>query len=147
MSKYDPLGKYLGGQDRDHIPMTFSEIEEIIGTKLPNSKQYPAWWSNNTFNNVMTSQWLNAGYHTESVNIASEKLVFSRMEDKLKHPTPHSGSSGNNVEVATSKSQQANHHPVFGCMKGTLTAGENVNLTEPADPEWATFIKRKYPRK
>lgn len=27
-------------------------------------------------------------------------------------------------------------HPMFGCMKGTLTIAEGVDLTEPADPEW-----------
>jgi hypothetical protein len=31
-------------------------------------------------------------------------------------------------------------HPLFGCMKGTVTIPEGVDLTEPACPEWADLI-------
>ena len=47
--------------------MTFAEIEALLGEKLPASKQYPAWWSNNPSNNPMTKEWLAAGFQTESV--------------------------------------------------------------------------------
>ena len=78
MGKYTPLRDYLTSQARDHVPMTFKEIEAVIGETLPSSKQYPAWWSNNSSNNVMTKEWLAAGYETEQVDIGGEKLVFRR---------------------------------------------------------------------
>ena len=27
-------------------------------------------------------------------------------------------------------------HPIFGCMKGTMTIPDDLDLTAPADPEW-----------
>lgn len=35
-------------------------------------------------------------------------------------------------------------HPLFGCMKGTLTIPHGVDLTEPADPDLAGYVERKY---
>ena len=78
MGKYAPLGDFLRKQRVSRIPMTFVEIERLIGTKLPKSQQYPAWWSNNPFNNVMTQVWLDAGYKTEEVDVEGRKVVFCR---------------------------------------------------------------------
>lgn len=128
MSKYDPLGVFLREQKISHIPMTFANLEKILGTKLPNSKQYPAWWSNSTTNNVMTKQWLDAGFHTESINVEQEKLVFRKLN--ATDPGP--------AAPQTSKAGAADKpfHPMFGCMKGLVTIPDDVDLTDPADPEW-----------
>jgi len=141
MSKYDPLGSYLSNHKRSHIPMTFNDIERILGIKLPASKQYPAWWSNNTSNNVMTRQWLDAGYQTESVDVASEKLVFHRVAK------PDIAGTQANENSAGEQPLKPFRHPVFGCMKGTVTIPDDVDLTEPADPDWARLIEEKYPQK
>jgi hypothetical protein len=37
MSKYSALGEYLRHQRGDRVPMTFAEIENITGAKLPPS--------------------------------------------------------------------------------------------------------------
>ena len=78
MGKYDPLKYFLEGQVGVTVPMTFAEIEAVIGAPLPNSKRYPAWWSNNPWNNTMTQVWLDAGFVTEQVDIEGQKLVFRR---------------------------------------------------------------------
>jgi hypothetical protein len=78
MSKYAPLRRYLAENGGERIAMTFAEIERIIGVPLPPSRRYPAWWSNNPSNNVMTREWLAAGYESEQVDVAGEKLVFRR---------------------------------------------------------------------
>lgn len=127
MSKYEPLGKFLSQQERARIPMTFREIERILGRSLPPSKTHRAWWSNNPTNNVMTQQWLKAGYETESVDIASEKLVFRRVKDNAT-----GGEQGNEGESGDDL-----HDPIFGCMKGTMTIPPDLDLTAPVDPEWA----------
>jgi hypothetical protein len=80
LSKYEPLQIWLRQQSRSMIPMTFHEIEKIIGSPLPASKASRAWWSNNPSNNVMTREWLAAGYETEQVDIEGERLVFRRAE-------------------------------------------------------------------
>jgi hypothetical protein len=127
MSKYAPLGEFLRKQRATLVPMTFSQIEKIVGTPLPKSKQYPAWWSNNPWNNVMTQIWLDAGFETEQVDVESRRLVFRRVrKDDEKSDAP--GSSG--------PAHPPRGHPLVGWMRGTVTVAPNVDLTEPADPEW-----------
>jgi hypothetical protein len=121
MGKYEPLGEYLRKQRRDAVPMTFAEIERIVGVKLPKSQRYPAWWSNNPWNNVMTQVWLDAGFQTEQVDVGGRKLVFRRV-----------GKPEGEGKIAT----RAGEHPLIGCMQGTVRIAPGVDLTEPADPEW-----------
>ncbi len=78
MGKYEPLGNYLRAQKFERIPMSFAEIERILKIKLPPSKMHRAWWSNNPSNNVMTKQWLAAGYKTVDVNPEGGEIVFQR---------------------------------------------------------------------
>ena len=127
MRKYEPLGKFLSQQNRTYVPMTFREIERILGRTLPPSKMQRAWWSNNPTNNVMTQQWLDAGYETESVDIAGEKLVFRRAKDNA-GSVEGDGEGGNGEDDLSD--------PIFGCMKGTMTIPADLDLTAPADPEW-----------
>ncbi len=35
MSKYERLGEFLKSQRTKEVPMTFAEIERVIGSKLP----------------------------------------------------------------------------------------------------------------
>lgn len=120
MSKYDPLREHLMKQDRAHVPMSFEEIEALIATALPPSaRKHRAWWSNNPSNSVITHAWLDAGYRSEAVNLEAARVVFRREK-------PHR--DGGSVE--------RKRHPIFGCMKGTLTVMPGVDLTEPAEPDW-----------
>jgi hypothetical protein len=127
MSKYTPLGDYLRKQRMTRVPMTFAEIERLIGAKLPNSQRYPAWWSNNPFNNVMTQIWLDAGFKTEEVDVESRKLVFRRVGEAK--PSSRTSLSSDNVGAFKP-------HPLIGWMKGAVRVAPGVDLTEPADPEW-----------
>jgi hypothetical protein len=122
MGKYDRLGQFLQSQRNKEVPMTFAEIERVIGAKLPpNSPQYPAWWSNNPSNNVMTKVWLAAGFRTEQVDTAARKVVFRRIEENAS---------------AVQQAKKSGHHPIFGALKGSVFIPEGVDLTEPADPDW-----------
>lgn len=123
MSKYDRLGEYLRTQRAREVPMTFAEIERVIGAKLPpSSPQYPAWWSNNPTNNVMTKVWLKAGFRTEQVDVKSRKVVFRRVELKARD--------------AAARPNNGKRHPIFGALKGLVQIPPGVDLTEPADPDW-----------
>ena len=118
MSKYEPLGQFLKQQTHEFVPMTFSEIERVLHAKLPDSKKYPAWWSNNPSNNVMTKQWLDAGFETESVDIERGKLVFRRkasLSSKNIDPEPKS---------------------IFGRMKDMITFAPDFDPTEPTGMDW-----------
>jgi hypothetical protein len=132
MSKYAPLGHYLRSQKTGRVPMTFSEIEKIVGTKLPKSQRYPAWWSNNPWNNVMTQVWLDAGFETEQVDVQGRKLVFRRVGA----PAAKTEESIHTKVSSSSDAGSPPRHPLIGWMKGTVTVAPGIDLTQPADPEW-----------
>src|ERR1043166_767787 len=125
MGKYSRLGDFLKAQRTKEVPLTFAEIERIIGGKLPpNSPQYPAWWSNNPSNNVMTKIWLDAGFRTEQVDVKSQKIVFRRVEESRAETS------------AVRPARKGERHPLFGALKGLVRIPPGVDLTEPADPDW-----------
>ena len=120
MGKYSGLGDFLRAQTRSEVPLTFKQIEEITGTKLPDSHRHRAWWSNNASNSVMTKVWLEAGFQSERVDMERGKLVFRR--------------------VTSPDGRLAPRHPLVGWLKGMLRVGPGVDLTEPADPDWGKSI-------
>lgn len=116
-SKYQPLTTHLAAQRSARVPMSFAEIERVLGAKLPRSAAtHRAWWSNNPDNNVMTRAWLDAGFQSEQVDIEARRLVFRRATREA------------------SQAAGANKLALFGCLRGTVTSA--VDLTEPTDPEW-----------
>jgi hypothetical protein len=128
MGKYSPLKDFLAANAQDYVPMTFAEIEKVLGLQLPASKQYPAWWSNNPSNNPMTKEWLEAGYETESVNTVSGKLVFRRVK---KAAFPDGMPSG----VAEGKRRPL--HPGFGFMRGLIKIEPGFDVAGPfSDESW-----------
>jgi len=130
MPKYAPLGDFLRKQRSAQVPMTFAQIERVIGAKLPPSQYQRAWWSNNPWNNVMTKVWLDAGFITEQVDVEGRKLVFRRAA-KAHAPMGH-------FEETPQKGAQfaSGRHPLFGALKGLVRIPAGTDLTEPADPEW-----------
>ena len=128
MGKYDPLAEFLRTKGSSRVPMTFDEIEQVTGTKLPPKAQFHrAWWSNNPSNNVMTKVWLQAGYETEQVDMAARKLVFRRANEVPEN-------SGGKPPTQEDK---LNTHPLFGALKGLVIILPGTDLTQPADPDWA----------
>lgn len=150
MSKYEPLQRYLEQNGSSRVPMTFREIEKVLGASLPaSSRKHRAWWSNNPTNNVMTYAWLNAGYATEEVDLAAEKLTFRKAATVVPSSPPvASGSSSERRPSISSTAEERGtpaadtdrsaimRHPAFGALKGWLVIPVDVDLTEPADPDW-----------
>ena len=109
------------------IPITFEEIETVIGSPLPPSaRKFRPWWSNNPSNSVITHAWLAAGYKSTQVDLKLERLTFIR-DDSHK---------SSNAETAPSEA-----HPVFGCMRDTVTIPDDTDLTQPVMPEWANIAQ------
>jgi hypothetical protein len=126
MVKYEPLGAFLRKQQIREIPLTFSEIEKIIGVKLPPKAQHHrAWWSNNPSNNVMTKVWLEAGFESTQVDLRSRRLVFRRV---------NKSEAGGEDKLTPAK--KGERHPLFGALKDVTFIPAGVDLTEPADPDW-----------
>jgi len=133
MPRYQSLETYLRNRQAEEVPVTFEEIEAIIGTKLPSSAHdHRAWWSNNASNNVMTKSWLAAGYHTERVDMAERKLVFRRMKE---------GSPPRKARTATppprgSHERKSILEALWGSLAGTVHVPDGVDLTEPMNEIW-----------
>ena len=131
MGKYAPIRNYLQKSKSEIVPMSFAEIEKVLGFKLPASKAFPAWWSNNATNNVMTNEWLAAGYRTEQVDIERKKLVFRRVA------ALHSD-AGRSVDSADAETRR--RHPAFGALKDVTWIAPDLDLTVPPDPEVADIL-------
>lgn len=126
MGKYEPLTEFLARAATTEVPMTFADIERVTGHALPASKRYPAWWSNNPSNNVMTKAWLAAGYQTERVDIGGERLVFRRMMEKA-------------AAVATVRSVPETGtilERIRARLGGTVTISPGVDLAAPVSDIW-----------
>jgi hypothetical protein len=135
VGKYEPLGAFLRGQRSQEVRLTFNEIEKITGTKLPPKAQHHrAWWSNNAANNVMTRVWLDAGFESAQVDMEARKLVFRRVAKAGR------SSGGPAKPYATSDGR----HPIRGALKDITFVPPGVDLTEPADPDWADLLDKKY---
>jgi hypothetical protein len=147
MAKYGALGPFLSGQPSREVPVTFSDIEKVIGEKLPRSAYvHRPWWSNNPSNSAMTKVWLDAGFRTERVDMAGQRLVFRRISERSfgESAAPSFvGPDQINAKVASAE-KQPRRHPLFGCLKGTFTIDPEWDLTQPAMPEWADMIEEKY---
>ncbi len=137
MSKYEPLEQYLRACNRADVPMTFAEIEKIIGDGLPSSAfRHRPWWSNNPSNSVITNAWLRAGYKSADVDMTGRKLVFrksakvgARSGDRRTKP------QGDGPEELEAPRQSIISH-LASALNGTVTVYEGVDLTEPVDTEW-----------
>ena len=129
MGKYDPLKAFLAAQPAERIPMTFEEIERLVGAPLPKSKQYPAWWSNNPSNNTMTHVWLEAGFATEQVDTVGGKLVFRRV-------SPVRRSTGANPGLGSGLSEPGLIARLQAALGGTVRFAEGFDPTEPTGEIW-----------
>ena len=99
--------------------MSFSEIERVLGFKLPKSAyQHEAWWSNN------------ATGHSHAKRVAQVRLA---------HRSGRSGAAQGDVSALTAPPLQLTPAPrgdPWGCMAGTVTFMPGVDLTEPNGERW-----------
>jgi YD repeat-containing protein len=126
MGKYDPLKTFLETSAGDDIPMSFEDVEKVLGTPLPGSQRYPAWWSNNPSNNTMTQAWLDAGFRTERVDTAARRLVFRRVK-----PLPPSSVDGPATPQGGGIIERLQR-----ALAGTVRIAPGVDLTEPLNESW-----------
>ena len=128
-SKYAPLESHLRDSGRGQVPMTFREIEHVIGARLPPAAfRHRALWSNNPDNWVMTKAWLAAGYETEKVDMQNGALVFRKASTPA--PAPDAGREPSPAE------RSGSFEDVFGALTDTVTIAPGTNLTDPIDEDW-----------
>jgi hypothetical protein len=129
MSKYEPLTRFLQNQPGGEVRLSFAQIEQLVGFKLPDAAQHEtAWWSNSLDEELDAKAWLAAGFRSEAVDVTVGELTFRREAS----------------ELDSTAEPKLSRHPIFGCMKGMVTVAPGVDLTEPADPDLADWADRKY---
>lgn len=137
MSKYEPLERYLRKCGRADVPMTFAEIEEIIGDGLPSSAfKHRPWWSNNPSNSVITYAWLRAGYKSADVDMTGRKLVFRKSARDGAGPGGRDTGPEESDGEAAEAQDGFDFSRVFGALKGTVTIKPGTDLTEPVGADW-----------
>jgi hypothetical protein len=129
MGKYTDIGRLLNSRGTDLVRIDFEDIEEALGFNLPASAhKYAEWWANNYKGHVQARAWMDAGWHTESLDLDGKKVTFRRS-------TAAGADTGPNplgdVPAATSPRRR----DPWGCMAGTVTFMTDVDLTEPTE-EW-----------
>lgn len=136
MGKYEPLSQYLRKSGLNHVRMRFDEIEKVLGFPLPpSSRRHRAWWSNNPSNNVMTHAWIDAGYRTEDVDLEQRRLVFRRVALAERGFAEESAPIGLSGPRAVEK-PAGDMMKLYGSLRGTVRYLGEIDLTQPADPEW-----------
>lgn len=129
MAKYQPLTKHLAARGDARIVMSFAEMERLLGFNLPKSaREYRPWWANSAHGHVQSRAWLDAGYQSEEVDLAAERLVFAKLN--AVGPTPKS----------------RGRHPLIGSMRGTIVIMPGTDLTEPTAPDWPDLTVEKFDR-
>jgi hypothetical protein len=151
MSKYDPLKHHLASQWLPEVPMTFAQVEAVLGAKLPRSAYtHAAWWANESEgSHVQAKAWLDAGFETADVDKASRKLTFKRVTT----PSRSARGQGMSDEAREFRNdpdaeQPVGDHPLIGSMKGTFWIDPNWDLTKPSldedeMAEWEASLDRK----
>jgi len=80
---YRPLQQYLQQHysTRHRLTLTFSDIEKIIGRRLPSSAyNYRPWWANAKTDSTspQNAAWSGAGYRVASVSLREQSVEFVR---------------------------------------------------------------------
>jgi hypothetical protein len=128
---YQPLTDFLLQQSYSIVSFSFSELEEVLGRKLPpTAYKNPAWWTNNPTGHSQAKAWLAASFHAEPVVTDSKTVVFKRLV--------RSQSRGGMSEAAREFGQakdaggkKQNRHPALGAMKGMFWVDPTWDLTKP----------------
>lgn len=78
--KYEPLKRYLEGRfEAETIRLSFTEIDHILGFRLPRSaRDHQAWWSNTRIGHSHAAAWLDADWKTTALDLAGEAVTFVR---------------------------------------------------------------------
>ncbi|WP_213423716.1 DUF7662 domain-containing protein [Bhargavaea massiliensis] len=75
-NNFDPLRKFLGFEDSNSVMMTLSQVEVVLGFKLPASAyKHAAWWSG-ARNHVFS--WIEAGYKAKP-RLEERKVEFVKI--------------------------------------------------------------------
>ncbi len=131
--KYDPLKDYLKASDQTAVPLSFEQIEQILGAPLPASaRKHAAWWSNNPTNHANAKAWLEAGYASQQVDLRSERLVFAQRSTESTLPPGMREPAAELLKPPGAGFVER----LQARLGGTVWIAPGVDLTAPTDETW-----------
>lgn len=69
--------------DVEQLPLTFNEIEALIGSDLPASaRRHRSWWANDAEGHSQAQHWLEAGWRTAQINLTEGRVTFARIRER-----------------------------------------------------------------
>jgi DNA-binding XRE family transcriptional regulator len=78
-SKYKRLYDYLHQKEQSEITLSFSQIEILINSSLPDSaRSKRAWWSNRKKGGLQAQAWMMAGYEVKTIDLDREDVTFRK---------------------------------------------------------------------
>lgn len=80
-AKYRPLAQHLATRAENRFMLSFTEIETILGEKLPKSAyKHKAWWANSRTHSQATA-WMTLGFSTAEVYPELRTITFQKGGD------------------------------------------------------------------
>lgn len=118
MGKAELLTSFLAAAATDRVILSFRQVELLLGHALPpESRGNEAWWRDSDDANEVVAALKAAGFDTSHVTLDGEKIEMGR-EDRI---------------------FADRHNPLFGAFRNKVELPKDLDLTEPADPEWGTL--------
>lgn len=75
--KYQPLTQWLLAQTVEELPVTFDDLEDVLGTPLaPSARRHPPYWYSPV--NSLGKAIATGGFKATGVNLTEERLVLRR---------------------------------------------------------------------
>jgi len=81
MSKYEPLARFLSQLSEDSATLGFERINEILGSKLPQSAyDHRPWWANrHDGRDAQNLGWQSVGWEAKDVDMRRKHVTFLRV--------------------------------------------------------------------
>lgn len=85
--KYAPLHEYLANRFADSVVLTFSQIEDLLGSALPDTaRAHQEWWTSIDSDGDKSScsdAWILAG-RTAKPNLLARTVAFERRAESIR---------------------------------------------------------------
>lgn len=149
-TKYHPLFEHLLFSGQGRLSLTFAEIEDVIGSRLPPSaRRREEWWSNSPNGHSQARAWMRAGYRTSRLDLSRQTIEFSlegwpegyrrmKFDPDSSRARPkgtgmaESPQTDYDATPGVTPSESAPRHPLFGIWEGKVTLLPDYDYTKPA---------------
>lgn len=85
--KYAPLHEYLANRFADSVVLTFSQIEDLLGSALPDTaRAHHEWWTSidsDADKSSCSDAWILAG-RTAKPNLLARTVAFERRSESIR---------------------------------------------------------------